>query len=409
MTDKPWYQRSISAKEGATFPPAKGRYVLLNNYGCPFACRAATVRHLLGLDSAVALVNFAPAADLSNPDAKAEGDKLYGHDGWVFNQNQNPGDALVAAKDPVFGVYSIREVYDLGRPEGAEPFYEDTVPCLVDSVSKQVVSSESADIVEMFWKECKSIWSEEAKEYVKKNNIDLYPEEGSELAKEMKEVMEWVQEGIVFGVYGVGYAENQESYEKNQRALFAAVERLDKLLDTRRYLAGATVTFADVSLAQALTRWEIAYKLAYRVTYRELSSFKNVYAYFKDVVQVLKINESAYVPEHIIQIYFGKRINPERKERFVPLVPAGFEKIDVSGHGRDTRPYHMGEHRNAINKLQEQMKEIVDILQESGVVRGREAENNDIDNDEGGANHSHQLNQRLLMLKQQLQNNNKKQ
>jgi glutathionyl-hydroquinone reductase len=347
MTTPEFKQRWISAKPDSEFPPEPNRYELAGSTGCPFHSRVTSVRALLGLEKTVFFAPTAPFAELTAPDAK-EGELYYKHDGYVFDKKYDPVTPSIVSEEPTFGAYSIREIYEKGHPLGIETcrrdyadfLVESTVPVLIDTKKKQVVSAESADIVKMFWENREALgMPAEAKEHIAKNNIDLFPAEGSDAAKEVEAHSEWIHNGIVFGVYGVGYTDSQASYEKNQRALFEALDKLEALLDTRRFIAGNTLTFVDLSLIQCLVRFDIAYVPAYRVTYKRIRDYKNIYAYACDVFDLLRMrNGFAYVPEHIVASYFGHR-TVERKERFVPLVPADSNFVIAGGHGRDTRKY----------------------------------------------------------------------
>merc|ERR1712100_516100 len=163
------------------------------------------------------------------------------------------------------------------------------------------------------------------------------------MGQEMKKALEKYQNGLVFGVYGAGFDSSQEGHSSAVKAFYENMDSLEQLLDTRRFLAGDVLTFADFSLIQLLVRFDIAYFTAFRMNYKLVKDYKNITAYMFDVVNLLKLNESAYVPEHIIGIYFGKKIDPKRTENFVPPVPFGavdlFTKERLTQHGRDTRKY----------------------------------------------------------------------
>ena len=338
-----WFHRFV--KQGSDeFPPEANRYHINHNYGCPFSCRTVVIRHLCGLEDKISVANFAPYWGLSYPNAK-EGDKYFGHESWVFDQNQNPGDKLVDAKCPITGAYSAHEAYLKGCPENGkfEDFEADyTVPFMLDKKTKQVINSESHDIVKMMWVEFKSLWTEEAKKYIEENNIDLFPSEDSTLGKEMNKALDKYQNGIVLGIYKVGYPKSQEEFTKNLKTFYECMEDLEQLLDTRRFLAGDKITFADLSLAMVLVRFDLAYYIRFRFGIKRLTDYKNIHAYMCDVVNVLKIHESAYVRDHIIQVFFGKKIDSERTHCFVPSAPLDteFTQEKLTKHGRDTRKYH---------------------------------------------------------------------
>ena len=42
-----------------------------------------------------------------------------------------------------------------------------------------------------------------------------------------------------------GFARSQQAYDEAYRGVFAALPRMDKLLETRRYLTGDAITEAD--------------------------------------------------------------------------------------------------------------------------------------------------------------------
>lgn len=71
------------------------------------------------------------------------------------------------------------------------------------------------------------------------SELDYYP---APLRKEIDEVNERVYHAINNGVYKSGFATTQEAYERNVRVLFDALDWLEDLLSTRRYLTGETIT-----------------------------------------------------------------------------------------------------------------------------------------------------------------------
>jgi putative glutathione S-transferase len=58
---------------------------------------------------------------------------------------------------------------------------------------------------------------------------------------------DWVYNLINNGVYKAGFASSQAAYEENVKALFEALERVEKILsDGRKYLLGDTFTEAGM-------------------------------------------------------------------------------------------------------------------------------------------------------------------
>ena len=65
--------------------------------------------------------------------------------------------------------------------------------------------------------------------------------------------------GINIGVYKAGFATSQEPYDKAVRDLFAALDRVEEILSSSRYLTGSTITEADVRLYTSLVRFDMVY------------------------------------------------------------------------------------------------------------------------------------------------------
>ena len=68
------------------------------------------------------------------------------------------------------------------------------------------------------------------------------------------------------GVYRAGFATKQEAYDKAVRELFAALDRVEEILSRQRYLAGSTLTEADVRLYTTLARFDIVYVDLFKVS-----------------------------------------------------------------------------------------------------------------------------------------------
>lgn len=54
-----------------------------------------------------------------------------------------------------------------------------------------------------------------------------------------------------------GFAGTQAAYDKDVSILFNSLDRADKLLGTRRYLAGSVMTISDVRLYVTLCRFDM--------------------------------------------------------------------------------------------------------------------------------------------------------
>ena len=61
------------------------------------------------------------------------------------------------------------------------------------------------------------------------------------------------------GVYKAGFATKQDAYDKAVKELFAALDKVEAILSTKRYLTGPKLTEADVRLYTTLVRFDCVY------------------------------------------------------------------------------------------------------------------------------------------------------
>lgn len=85
------FRSSISSSPNAAFPPAKDRYALYINLGCPWAHRTNLVRSLKGLDDIIQLIVC--GLELTK-------------EGWLFTGRDGS-----EAKDPLYGFTKLGELY----------------------------------------------------------------------------------------------------------------------------------------------------------------------------------------------------------------------------------------------------------------------------------------------------------
>eukprot|EP01118_Nematostelium_gracile_P006390 TRINITY_DN2056_c0_g1_i6.p1 TRINITY_DN2056_c0_g1~~TRINITY_DN2056_c0_g1_i6.p1 ORF type:complete len:211 (-),score=43.62 TRINITY_DN2056_c0_g1_i6:359-901(-) len=154
------FRNFVSADGSTGFKAEPGRYHLYISWACPWAHRTMIVRHLKGLEDVISydVVNYLML------------------NGWTFNQNENDPNATTG--DRVNGKSTLREVYQMARPD-----YDGTVtvPVLWDKVNKTIVNNESSEIIRML--------NSEFNEFAKNPKLDLYP---TELRSKIDELNEWV-------------------------------------------------------------------------------------------------------------------------------------------------------------------------------------------------------------------------
>jgi putative glutathione S-transferase len=287
------FRDRVTADGSSGYPAEAGRYHLYVSLACPWAHRTVIVRRLKGLEDAISLSLVDPLRD----------DR-----GWRFGPD---------FPDPLgHGWDYLSEAY-----HATDPSFDGrvTVPTLWDTKTGRVVNNESADILEML--------NEEFDAVAGHPGLDLYPQAQR---AEIDELNAWVYDEINNGVYKAGFASTQEAYEAAVLPLFAALERADERLATRRYLFGDAPTLADWRLFTTLVRFDAVYVTHFKCNLRRIADFPNLSGYLRDLYQQPGIAETVDF-DHIKRHYFMTHpsINPTR------IVPAG-PILDLDApHGRE--------------------------------------------------------------------------
>ena len=266
------------------FAAARGRYHLYVSHACPWAHRTMIVRSLKGLDDHidVSVVNW-----------------LMEESGWTFA----PGPGVVG--DPVHQVGTLHELYT-----HASPTYSGrvTVPVLYDKERDTIVSNESSEIIRMF---------NSAFDAVGATGPDLYP---AALRAEIDRINARVYPTVNNGVYRAGFATTQDAYEEAVTELFSSLDWLEGLLSERRYLAGDTLTEADVRLFTTLLRFDPVYVGHFKCNLRRIVDYPNLREFTRELYQLPGVRETVHM-DHIKGHYYQSHptINPTR---IIPLGPA---------------------------------------------------------------------------------------
>jgi putative glutathione S-transferase len=288
------FRRWVTADGSSGFRAEPGRYHLYVSLACPWAHRTLVVRRLKRLDEVVSVSVVDP---------------YMGEQGWGFS------DAAGATPDTVNGKRWLHEVY-----AKADPRYTGrvTVPVLWDKHRETIVSNESSEIMRML-NAAFDAWGEAG--------IDLYPQA---FRAEIDALNSWIYDDVNNGVYKAGFATTQEAYEKAFDALFSALDRVEAILSTRRYLVGDTFTEADWRLFTTLVRFDPVYVGHFKCNLRRIADYPNLGNYLRDLYQVPGVAETVNL-DHIKRHYYQSHpmINPTR---IVPKGPA----LDLEApHDRD--------------------------------------------------------------------------
>ena len=282
------------------FKAAPGRYHLYVSYACPWAHRTLIFRALKGLEDIISV-------SVVHPDMLS--------DGWTFQTNFEG-----ATGDTLYDLPFARDIYLKADPEISGRV---TVPILWDRERETIVSNESSEIIRML---------NSAFDGITGNSEDFWPED---LRDDIEAVNTRVYHDVNNGVYKSGFATSQEAYEDAVGKLFDALDWLEDLLTTRRYLVGDRVTEADWRLVTTLFRFDPVYHLHFKANRRRLIDYPNLWAYARELYQWPGVAGTVKF-DHIVRHYHYSHtsINPYRIIPINPVLdwdaPHGREAIDAS-------------------------------------------------------------------------------
>ncbi len=276
------FRKSVTADGSSGYKAEPGRYHLYVSLACPWAHRTIIYRKLKKLEDVISLSVVDPIRD---------------ERGWAFREGRGHG------ADPVNGFSFLSEAY-----LKTDAAFDDrvTVPVLWDKQQGHIVNNESSEIIRMLNSEFDAFGDP---------SVDLYPEA---LRAEIDELNDFIYPAINDGVYKCGFAASQDAYDEAFHALFAALDKLDERLATRRYLTGARPTEADWRLFTTLVRFDAVYVTHFKTNLRRIADYPNLWGYLRDLYQTPGVAETVDF-DHIKRHYFvtHRRINP------LGIVPAG--------------------------------------------------------------------------------------
>ncbi|MGN6605467.1 MAG: glutathione S-transferase family protein [Jatrophihabitans sp.] len=293
--DTAYIEDRITADGRDGWPVEPGRYRLVVSRACPWASRAVVSRRLLGLEPVLGMAICGPTHDERS---------------WTF-------DLAPGGRDPVLGYERLQEAYFARDPEYPKGI---TVPAMVDIPTRAVVTNDYAQLT----LDLATEWTA----HVRDGAPDLYPDAWRD---EIDEVNDWVYRDVNNGVYRCGFAGDQESYDGAYDRLFAALDRLEERLTSRRYLVGDHVTEADIRLFTTLVRFDAVYHGHFKCNRNKLIELPALWAYARDLFQTPGFGDTVdfvHIKRHYYVVH--QDINP------TGIVPRG-PRLDgwLTPHGRE--------------------------------------------------------------------------
>jgi len=135
-------------------------------------------------------------------------------------------------------------------------------------------------------------------------------------------LLDLINDDINNGVYKCGFARNQNAYIEASQKLFAALTKIENMLDKNGgpWLLGKEISFADIYLFPTIIRWELIYSKLFKCTEKDISFFKNIVMWRYNFFKLRGISETCFY-KNWLQDYY-QAIFPLNPNQIIPLQPS---------------------------------------------------------------------------------------
>ena len=270
-------------KEGQLKAEA-GRYAVYWMHGCHWSNRPVIARDILGLTDVI----LDQATSHSGPS------NIYGHG---FGDKPDH-------KDPITGAYFLSEFYKKADPNFTG---RATTPTLVDIKEKKAVNNDYhrlSNYIEVYFRKFQPV-----------DAPDLYP---VKYRKEIDEFNDWLFPTVNNGHYRMAFCQSWVAYNEAYEDFYDAIEKLDKRLETNRFLFGDYITDSDIRLYVTLVRWETSYYHNVGPMKKRITEYKNIWGYVKELFSIPEFRKYTFFefPENTTKGIFAPY--PQRIASQVP-------------------------------------------------------------------------------------------
>lgn len=225
------------------------RYAIYWAVGCNWSNRPVIVRDLLGLQDVIK-------------------DHLVTHSGQTNKYGHGFGDQP-GHKDPLTGAYFLSEFYKRANPDFTG---RATTPTLVDIIDKKAVNNDYHRLTNYL--------EVQFRPFQPKDAPDLYPKK---FRKEIDELNDWLFPHVNNGHYRMAFCQSPEAYEEAYEDFYESLEKLDKRLETNRFLFGDYITDSDVRAYVTLVRWDVSYYHNIGPVKKPVKDYKNIWGYLREL------------------------------------------------------------------------------------------------------------------------------
>jgi len=302
--------QSFGDKEGDLKAEA-GRYSIYWATGCNWSNRPLIARDLLGLENVI-------KDQLTSHTGES---RKYGH--GFGNQPDH--------KDPATGVYFLSEFYKRANPDFKG---RATTPSFVDIIEKKVVNNDYHRLTNYLEVQFRPFQPEDAP--------DLYPKK---FRKEIDEFNDWLFPHVNNGHYRMSFCQSVSAYDEAFADFYESLDKLEKRLETNRFLFGDYITDSDIRAFVTLVRWDIVYYRNVGPVKRRIVDYKNIWGYVRELNAIPAFHNNSN-PRTLAISGFGPQKKTEALLRsyFMRILPqVDFEKLWADDGARKTLSKNPGE------------------------------------------------------------------
>lgn len=315
----------VSPDAGAKYPPAANRYHLYVSLACPWAAGTLTALRMKGLEDVIGYSAVHPTWGRSRPD-----DPNDTHCGWHFRAPGSPavpnpaGFGSIECDDAnvpcPMGCKTIRDLYE--KSTVPDKCFKYTTPVLWDKETGAIINNESTEILRML--------DTAFQTFAKHPEVELHPPEAEAEAQELNK---WIYADINNGVYRAGFAKSQAAYDAAVNDVFAALDRADALLATRRFITrSGKFTWLDLRLFQTLVRFDPVYNVYFKCNRKRVADYPHLLGYVRDCYQSFEPVRRTVNMRHIKAHYYTSH---PHYNRFAVIPTSDGADLNVSPHGRE--------------------------------------------------------------------------
>ena len=225
------------------------RYSIYWAIGCNWSNRPVIVRDLLGLQDVIKDQLTTSSGETNK----------YGH-----GFGDQPGH-----RDTTTGAYFLSEFYKRANPDFRG---RATTPTFVDIIEKKAVNNDYHRLTNYL--------EVQFRPFQPKDAPDLYPKK---FRKEIDEFNDWLFPHVNNGHYRMAFCQSPEAYDEAYEDFYESLDKLEKRLETNRFLFGDYITDSDVRAYVTLARWDVSYYHNVGPVKKPIKDYKNIWGYLREL------------------------------------------------------------------------------------------------------------------------------